>query len=245
MRYERPRLLEGYDKLDGILAQKSAAILGAGGLGGLCAYLLAGAGLKSLTVADDDTVEDSNLHRQVMFCAEDIGKAKALCLKREIEKLDPEARVRAFTRRVDEDNFADFAKGADLVMDLADNVQTRLMASRMCLALRKDFVHASVAAGCGMYCAFRFSDPGFVREHGCYECMAGAQARPAFRGITGPYAETISAEAAQLAMECFMGSAPWGELFVHDMQRRTIRRFSLRRDPSCPECSRYLNADKD
>ncbi len=245
MRYERPRLLEGYDKLDGILAQKSVAILGAGGLGGLCAYLLAGAGLKSLTVADDDTVEDSNLHRQVMFCADDIGKIKSLCLKREIGKLDPEVQVRAFTDRVDEANFADFAKGADLVMDLTDNVRTRLLASRMCLELKKDFVHASVAAGTGMFCAFCFSDPAFVREHGCYECMAGAQAKPAFRGITGPYAETISAEAAQLAMECFMGTAPWGELFVHDMERRTIRRFKLKRDPACPECTRYLDSIKE
>ncbi len=241
MRYERPRLLEGYDKLDGILENKRAAVLGAGGLGGLCAYLLAGAGLKHLTVADDDTVEDSNLHRQVMFSAEDIGKCKAECLRREIEKLDPSVEVRAFTDRVTKENFADFAEGADLVLDLTDNVATRLLASSMCLALRKDFVHASVAAGTGMFCAFRFSDRKFVEEHGCYSCMAGAQAKPAFRGITGPYAETISAEAAQLAMECFMGSARWGTLFVHDMERRVIRSFTLKRDPGCRECLRYLN----
>jgi sulfur carrier protein ThiS adenylyltransferase len=240
MRYERPRLLEGYDKLDGILASKKAAILGAGGLGGLCAYLLAGAGLRNITVADNDVVEDSNLHRQVMFSAEDIGKGKAECLKREIEKLDPSVSVRAFTERVGEENFADFADGADLVMDLSDNVQTRLLASRMCLALGKDFVHASVAANTGMCCAFRFSDPEFVRVHGCYACMAGAGAKPAFRGITGPYAETISAEAAQLAMECFMGTARWGTLWVHDMDRRTIRSFALRRDPGCPECSKFV-----
>ncbi|MGN0908041.1 MAG: HesA/MoeB/ThiF family protein [Succinivibrio sp.] len=237
MRYERPRMLEGYDRLDGILEHKRAAILGAGGLGGLCAYLLAGAGLKHITVADNDVVEDSNLHRQVMFCEGDIGKGKAQCLKREIGKLDPSVEVRAFGQRVGEENFADFAGGADLVMDLADNVETRLLSSRMCLALGKDFVHASVAAGTGMFCAFRFSDREFVREHGCYECLAGAQARPAFRGITGPYAETISAEAAQLAMECFMGTAQWGTLWVHDMDRRTIRSFRLRRDPSCPACS--------
>ncbi|MDD6318794.1 MAG: HesA/MoeB/ThiF family protein [Succinatimonas hippei] len=240
MRYERPRLLEGYDRLDGILEKKHVAVIGAGGLGGLCTYLLAAAGLKNITIADDDTVEDSNLHRQVMFNYDDIGRVKAECLKREILKLDPSVNVRVFEKRVVEENFADFVNGADLVMDLTDNVATRLLSSKMCLKLHKDFIHASVAAGEGIYCAFRFSDPEFVKEHGCYACFAGADAKPQFRGITGPYAEQISAEAAQLAMECFIGKPVWGQLWVHDMEKRVIRHFRLIRDKGCAVCSHEI-----
>ncbi len=236
MRYARQRLLQGYEDLDELLKDKRIAVIGSGGLGGLCTYMLVGAGLLSVTVADDDVVEDSNLHRQVMFNSEDIGKSKNLCCARELRKLDPRVKVRTFGR-VDEGNFEDFAKDADLVMDLADNIATRLLASRMCARLKKDLIHCSIAASNAMLCAFKFSDEESTRQFGCYACLAGQDAKPAFRGITGPWAGAMSCNAAALAMDYFAGCNIFGRVWLYDLKNRTVRSMKLKRDKSCSCCA--------
>lgn len=235
MRYARQRLIPDYENLDELLKNKRVAIIGTGGLGGLCAYMLVGAGVLHLTLADDDVIEDSNLHRQVLFCAEDLGKSKAACARRELLKLNPDAQVRIFGR-VTEENFEEFSADADLVMDLSDNVATRLLASKMCAKYQKDFIHCSVAASNGMLAAFRFSDPISTLKYGCYACLAGENAQPAFKGITGPYAGTMSCNAACLAMDYFALKDIFGKVWLYDMRQRTTRSMKLCRDPSCRIC---------
>lgn len=236
MRYARQRLIPDYESLDGLLKDKRVAVIGTGGLGGLCSYMLVGAGLLNITIADDDVIEDSNLHRQVLFCEDDIGARKAECAARELKKLDPRVQVRIFGR-VSEDNFADFCGDADLVMDLSDNVATRLLASKMCARLRRDFIHCSVAASNGMLAAFRFSDPASTRKYGCYACLAGEDAQPAFKGITGPYAGAMSCNAAMLAMDYFAGQDVFGKVWLYDMKNRRVRTLKLARDPGCRCCA--------
>ncbi|MCI6797380.1 MAG: HesA/MoeB/ThiF family protein [Succinatimonas sp.] len=235
MRYARQRLIPGFENLDEILKTKRVAVIGSGGIGGLCLYMLTGAGLLHLTVADDDTIEDSNLHRQVLFCQEDLGKSKSECCKRELEKLDGRVEVRCFGR-VTSENFEDFSKNADLVMDLSDNVATRQLASAMCFKFKKDLIHCSVAASSGMLCAFRFSDPEYTKRFGCYACFAGADAKPAFRGITGPWAGTMACAAASLAMDHFAGKDIFGKLWLYDLETRNIRTLNLKRDVHCTVC---------
>lgn len=236
MRYARQRLIKEFEHLDEILAQKHVAVVGTGGLGGLCCRMLTGAGLLHLTIADDDVIEDSNLHRQVLFSEADIGASKSACAKRELERLDSRVQVRTFGR-VSEDNFADFAQGADLVMDLSDNVATRLLINRMCARSRTDFIHCSVAASEGMLAAFKFSDRKSAARHGCYACLAGADAAPVFRGITGPYAGAMSCAAATLALRYFAGEDVFGRVWLYDLKNQKIRSFALHRDPQCPDCS--------
>lgn len=77
MRYERQRLIAQFKDLDECLSTKRIAVIGSGGLGGLCIYMLAGAGVLNFTVADDDVIEDSNLHRQILFNEQDLGLKKA------------------------------------------------------------------------------------------------------------------------------------------------------------------------
>ncbi len=236
MRYERQRLIAQYRDLDESLSSKKIAVIGSGGIGGLCIYLLAGAGVMHFTVADDDVIEDSNLHRQILFSEEDLGLKKSACCRRELLKLDRRIEVRCFGR-VDEDNFADFALDCDLVMDLSDNIQTRLLASRMCHKLKKDLIHASVAASMGMLCAFRFSDEASTRQYGCYQCFAGHDAKPEFKGITGPWAGSMACNAAALAMDYFAKEDIFGYLWLYDLKIRTVRKIRLKRDEHCKCCS--------
>lgn len=235
MRYARQRLIPGYENLDELLKDKHVAVIGSGGLGGLCSYMLVGAGLLSITVADDDVIEDSNLHRQVLFNFEDLGKKKNLCCERELKKLDPRVEVRTFDR-VTEDNFADFSKEADLVLDLTDNIATRQLCSRMCAKLKIDMIHGSIAASNAMMCAFKFSDPISTSKYGCYACLAGTDAKPAFRGITGPWAGAMSCNVAALAMDYFAGEDVFGRVWLYDLKGRSVRTLKLKRDENCPCC---------
>lgn len=236
MRYERQRLIKGYEHLDEFLSGVQLSIAGCGGIGGLCSYLLAGAGVLHLKLADGDVVEDSNLHRQILYGTGDIGKRKVECAKRCLEELNPGIRVQCFGR-IDEHNFGDFAGGSTLVLDLTDNVETRLLLNRMCVKYRKDFIHGSVAASRGMLCAYRFSSPEFIRRCGCYECMAGADAKPAFAGITGPWANGMACMAASLAMRLLSGEDYDGQVHLFDLKTFRNTAFTLQRDPQCRCCA--------
>ncbi len=235
MRYERQRLIPQYKGLDELLSGKKIAVIGSGGLGGLCIYMLAGAGVMHFNVADDDVIEDSNLHRQILFCEEDIGLKKSACCRRELLKLDKRIDVSCFGR-VTQDNFKAFVADCDLVMDLSDNIATRLLASRMCFKLKKDLIHASVAESLGMLCAFKFSDSESTKSFGCYQCFAGSDAKPEFKGITGPWAGAMACNAAALAMDYFANMDIFGTLFLYDQKNRSIKKIRLRRDEHCKCC---------
>lgn len=236
MRYERQRLIAQFKDLDECLSTKRIAVIGSGGLGGLCIYMLAGAGVLNFTVADDDVIEDSNLHRQILFNEQDLGLKKSECCRRELLKLDKRIDVRCFGR-VNADNFEEFADKSDLVMDLSDNIATRVLASNMCCRLKKDLIHASVAESTGMLCAFRFSDQKSTEQFGCYQCFAGSDPRPQFRGITGPWAGAMACNAAALTMDYFAGEDIFGTLWLYDQKKRSIQKIRLRRDPHCKCCS--------
>lgn len=236
MRYARQRLIKDYEHLDEILTGVQLSIVGCGGIGGLCSYLLAGAGVLQLKLADGDVVEDSNLHRQILYGVSDIGKSKVQCARRRLEELNPEVKVQCFGR-IDEDNFGEFAQGSTLVLDLTDNVETRLLMNRMCVKYRMDFVHASVAANHGMLCAYHFSSPEFVGRYGCYECMAGANAKPAFAGITGPWADGMACMTASLVMRLLSGEEFAGLVHLFDLKTFRNTTFRLQRDPHCHCCA--------
>ena len=239
MRYERQRSIEAYQHLDEILGEQRLGIVGAGGLGGLCAYLLLGAGAIKLTIADCDRVDVSNLHRQVLYSEADLGKSKVLCAKTRLLSLNHQAQITAFEERINAANFKDFAKDCRLILDLSDNVETRLLINRLCLENRLDYVHASVGAHQALMAYFKFSDEDFIRKYGCYECLCGNDAAPLKKGIPGPFAATVSAFAANLVMQSFTNELQdkLGFLYLFDLKDFSIKKLKLSRSLKCSCCS--------
>ncbi|MCR5536603.1 MAG: ThiF family adenylyltransferase [Succinivibrio sp.] len=241
-RYSRQSQLPEYADFKDKVRDLQIGIVGVGGLGGLCAYLLAGAGVRHLTLADSDEVSLSNLHRQVLYRQKDVGKSKARCARDALNALDAELEVSCFDR-VNAANFKDFATGCSLILDLADNLETRLLVSKSCLELKLDYVHASIAAEQGMLALFRFSDPMFIKAHGCYACLCGEEAVAASRGITGPYAATLSSLTANLAMQHLAGCyGEYGTLYLFDFKKFTQKKFKLQRSEHCRVCQNKLEA---
>lgn len=243
-RYARQELLPEFAESRGRLAGARVGIAGCGGLGGLCAYLLAAAGVGTLHLSDSDVVSLSNLHRQVMYDASMIGRSKALCLQERIRALNAGIRVRTFAALTAE-NFAPFAADLDLLLLLTDSHRSRVLLSSLALRQHLDVIACAVTGFTGLTAAFFYSRPEFVRQYGCYSCLIGPQeARPGSgesrpEGISGPAAAQMAAAAAGEALAVLTGSMPpehYGQLQLFDLKRQQTRNFKLKRSAGCREC---------
>jgi molybdopterin/thiamine biosynthesis adenylyltransferase len=237
-RYARQQMIPEYQDLDKRLEQNRIAIVGSGGLGGLCSYLLVGAGALNINIADYDTIDETNLHRQILYREKDIGEKKINCCKRELVELDKRANINTFAEKITKANFQKFTEGCRLVLDLSDNIETRLSLNSLCFANRIDLIHASVTAETALLAYFKFSDSKFIDEYGCYECLAGENATTAKKGITGPFASAVSAFVANLTMQVFTDriTEKLGKIYLFDLNRFSIKSFSLKKSPLCKCC---------
>lgn len=144
-RYRRQITLGGFGtEGQARLLDAHVAVIGAGGLGSPALLYLAGAGVGRVTVIDDDVVDLSNLHRQVIHTTDAVGESKAESARREMLELNPTIEVELFPGRLTTDNAVDVLGGADVVLDGTDNFATRHVASAACAQLRIPHVWASI-----------------------------------------------------------------------------------------------------
>lgn len=145
LRYERQVILpeigeEGQKRL----AKSRVLIVGAGGLGSPAALYLAGAGVGTIGLIDDDVVSVSNLQRQVLYDEGQVGKPKALCARQRLQALNGEIAVCAYNERLSEENARTLISQYDIVVDGTDNFETRLLISDTCRELNKPYVYAAI-----------------------------------------------------------------------------------------------------
>ena len=117
------------------LLNSSVAIVGAGGLGCPVGLYLAGAGIGSITIIDNDHIEISNLNRQIAFSTHDIGLSKSKCLEKAIKKINPDVKTKSFNKRLDAENTKRLLYGIDVVVDCTDNYETRFLLAQACFNL--------------------------------------------------------------------------------------------------------------
>ncbi len=237
-RYLRQAMVAGFENTDKTLAGLNIGIVGAGGLGGLCAYLLSGAGLKKLKIADFDTVSLHNLHRQVCFDLNVIGKLKTKALTDRIKALDNEVAVTAFGK-ITAENFKNFADNLDLILDLSDSQQSRTVISFLSLQSKLPYVHAAVSGTLGQLAFFNYKDPGFVREHGCFNCLTGNFGIQKTTGITGPCACAMASMTAQLVLNIVSHQHSIGFCYFFDLKDFSTNKVRLKRDKKCQCQGRY------
>ncbi|HEX9052158.1 MAG TPA: ThiF family adenylyltransferase, partial [Anaeromyxobacter sp.] len=117
-----------------MLSGRSALVVGAGGLGGPALLVLAAAGVGRLVVVDDDAVEPSNLPRQPLFGAAEVGARKAAAAAARLGQLFPSVKVEALDRRFDDESALALARAADVLVDGSDNFATKFLASDAAVA---------------------------------------------------------------------------------------------------------------
>ena len=163
-RYRRQLSLAGFGKdAQAKLRDSHVAVIGAGGLGSPALLYLAGAGVGKITIFDSDTVDVSNLHRQVIHTTDKIGVNKAESARQQMVALNPEITVEVVSQRLDENNILGHLRGADVVLDGTDNFATRYNASWACAILGIPHVWASILGFDAQLTVF-YADNGPIYE---------------------------------------------------------------------------------
>lgn len=157
-RYNRQMILpeigeEGQNKL----SKAKVLIVGVGGLGSPIALYLAGAGVGSIGLIDDDVVSVSNLQRQVLYTEEEVGLPKAAQAKKRLEALNRDIKVEAYNMRLTDGNADDIISGYDIVVDGCDNFQTRYLINDTCRKLGKVYVYGAIRAFDGQVSVFNYN----------------------------------------------------------------------------------------
>ena len=240
LRYSRHILLpevgiDGQEKF----RHAHALIIGAGGLGSPAALYLASAGVGSLTICDGDSVDLTNLQRQIVHRTDAIGMAKSASAQRTLAGINPEISVRAIGERVEGARLNELVGAADVVLDCSDNFATRHAVNRACVALAKPLVSGAGVRFDGQIAVFDRRDPAAP----CYHCLFpegvdNEDTRCAVMGVFAPLVGIIGAMQAAEALKLIagIGTTLNGRLLLLDalaMEWRTVR---LKRDPACAVC---------
>jgi adenylyltransferase/sulfurtransferase len=220
------------------LTRARVLVVGAGGLGSPLLLYLAAAGVGRLGIVDDDRVDLSNLHRQVLFDTEDAGRPKVEAAAARLRRLNPLVTLSQHPVRLAGDNAAAIIGNYDLVADGSDNFLTRALVQEVCLRLGRPLVSAAVQGLDGQLSTFK---PYLGDPHPCLRCLfpeePGLDALPscAQGGVLGPAAAVVAGlQATEVIKELVgFGQGLSGSLLIYDAAAASLERLTLRRRSAC------------
>ncbi len=218
----------------------SVAIVGCGGIGSPAIQYLAAAGVGRLVLIDDDRVDLSNLQRQTIFTAADVGVSKTTAAARAVAAINPNVAVDIHDARIEADNAAALLAGVDAILDGCDNFATRLLVADTALTLRTPLVSAAVGQFDGQLAVFR----GWEAGAPCYRCFVGDapgrdEASCSEQGVLGPVTGILGSLAALEVLRVIapFGDDPAGSVMLIDLLSSRFRSIRLPKDPGCSACA--------
>ncbi len=238
LRYSRQIMLpevgvEGQE----VLLGSTMLLIGMGGLGAPTALYLAAAGVGHLIIADFDTVELSNLQRQVIHHTNDIGKLKVDSAKQKMQAINPTIKITSVSD-LDEKNLPKWLELCDIVLDGTDNFDTRFKINQACVASKKPLVSAAVIRFEGQLSVFK----GYDASQPCYQCLYSTDGNSnencTDNGILAPVAGMLGTMQALQALKVALnlGEQLVGKLMIIDALDLTFRAVTISKDPDCPIC---------
>ena len=237
-RYHRHIILpevgeEGQHKL----LQARVLIVGAGGLASAAGYYLAAAGVGTIALIDDDTVDLSNLQRQIVHSTETIGQPKVLSARKTLETLNPDITVVPIQQRLSGKNAHDLIQSYDITVDCSDNFPTRFLVNDTCVAVGKPLVTGAVLKFEGQVSVII---PG---EGPCYRCFFEAppphDSFPAHEdGILGALPGVVGSLQATEVFKLILslGEPLKGHLLIYDALKVSFRKVPVPMNPRCIAC---------
>jgi molybdopterin/thiamine biosynthesis adenylyltransferase/rhodanese-related sulfurtransferase len=226
--------LEGQQKLKAA----RVIVIGTGGLGAPILAYLAAAGVGHIGVVDFDTVDLSNLHRQIIHKTGNVGKAKTLSAVEMMRDINPQIEIKTYETSLRSDNALELLKDYDIVIDGTDNFPTRYLVNDACALLDKPNVYGSI---------FRFEGQATVfwaSQGPCYRCLYPEPPEPgtvpscAEGGVLGVLPGVVGTIQATEAVKLIIGQGDplIGRLLLFDALKMKFKELKLRKDPKCPLC---------
>ncbi|HVB35814.1 MAG TPA: molybdopterin-synthase adenylyltransferase MoeB [Candidatus Acidoferrales bacterium] len=247
LRYSRHLIMPEVG-MDGQLKLKRAKVLmiGSGGLGAPLGLYLAAAGVGRLGIVDFDTVDFTNLQRQVTFGTNDVGRKKLEAARERLSNLNLEIQIDTFETRLTSDNALDILRDYDIVVDGTDNFPTRYLVNDACVLLGKPNVYGSIFRFEGQASIFGY--PGGP----CYRCLYPEPPPPglvpscAEGGVLGVLPGIIGCIQAMETIKLIVGKGEplVGRLLLFDALGMRFRELKLRKNPECPVCGEHPTVTK-
>lgn len=241
LRYSRQIMLpeieiEGQQRL----LNARCLIIGLGGLGSPASMYLAAAGVGTLVLSDFDSVDLSNLQRQIIHSTLDIDKPKVESARARLSALNPDSAIEIYDRQLNSDELAFEVSRADVVLDCSDNFQTRFAVNRACVTSRKPLVSGATIRFEGQISVFDLRDASSP----CYNCLYAESAELSEscirNGVIAPLTGIIGSIQALEAIKLVSraGKPLAGRLLLLDALTMEWNTIKLPKNPGCPTCSK-------
>jgi adenylyltransferase/sulfurtransferase len=239
LRYSRQIMLPQIDITgqEKLLASR-VLIIGLGGLGAPVALYLAAAGIGELTLVDFDTVDLSNLQRQIIHRTQDIGRPKVESARDHLTSNNPECHIHTLDHRLSDDELREQIQSHDVIVDCSDNFETRFAINRACVQTGTPLVSGAVIRMEGQISVFQPAQD----VSPCYACLYREEGEDETRcsetGVLAPVVGIIGSMQATETIKLLIGlESIRGRLILLDAERMQFREMRLKKDPNCPVCS--------
>ncbi|MFZ6766686.1 HesA/MoeB/ThiF family protein [Undibacterium sp. Di26W] len=243
LRYSRHILLdqigiEGQQQI----TEARALIIGAGGLGSPAALYLASAGVGSITIVDNDSVDLTNLQRQILHTTERVGMAKVASAKLSLQGINPDIHIMALQERAEHERLEELVSQASIVLDCCDNFATRHAVNAACVKHAVPLVSGAAIAFDGQISVFDSRKP----ESPCYACLFPpdqvfeevlCSSMGVFAPLVGIIGSTQAAEALKLIMH--IGKPLSGRLLLLDALQMEWTSIGISKNPACTVCGQH------
>lgn len=238
-RYARQVILKGFGpESQARLGAARVLVVGAGGLGSPATMYLAAAGIGRLTLVDQDVVDVTNLHRQLLYDTADVGRPKLDVARERLHAINPSLTIATHNKRLTASNAAELVNGHDVVIDATDNFPTRYAINDACVAAGVPFVYGSVARFEGQVSVFATS------EGPCYRCLFPEPPAPgtvptcAEEGVLGVVPGILGLYQATEVIKLLtgIGTPLTGQLLMVDLLENESQKVRIAKRPDCTAC---------
>lgn len=215
-------------------------IMGIGGLGSPAALYLAASGVGTMTLVDFDTVENSNLQRQIVHNTNSIGNSKVSSARQTLQNINPEIRINCIGKKLSQESLEALLDDVSCVIDATDNFDTRFMINRACVSKKTPLVSAAAIQYEGQISVFDLSQD----DSACYACLfneheAEENTNCSDNCILAPVVGILGSMQALEAIKliCSIGETLQNRLLIFDALALQWRTMRLKKDPDCAVCS--------
>ncbi|MED7819866.1 MULTISPECIES: HesA/MoeB/ThiF family protein [unclassified Francisella] len=236
--YTRQLMLEDFGVKSQIrLKESSVLLIGVGGVGSPVATYLTGLGIGSLTIVDNDVVSFSNLHRQVLFDVDSIGKSKAIIAKKKLEKLNPYIQINTITNRLTLENSSEFdIREFDLIIDTSDNFETKVLSNKLSIANKVALLSGGVQG-----LNFQAGIFNINKHSACLSCLYPEmnQLTNSERvGVLGVTAGLDGMMLVNIASNFLLNRNKFldSTLYTYDLKNIELKKYNLSKNKDCKLC---------
>ncbi|RDV28948.1 molybdopterin-synthase adenylyltransferase MoeB [Alteromonas aestuariivivens] len=238
LRYNRQILLPGFDiDRQEALADSSALIVGMGGLGCACSQYLVSSGIGHILIMDADTVDASNLPRQVLFDEQQVGELKVVAARQVLNRLNPDCQIDCLNHAFTEASITTLPDNLDIIIDCTDNLNSRQLLNRLSLERAIPLVSAAAIRMEGQLSSYIPGD-----SNPCYECVSSLfgelELSCVENGVMAPVVGIMGNMQALEAIKILTGFGQplCGKLQTYDAMTGEWNQFTLPKRPDCPAC---------